>query len=219
MNRFMTLIRRLGAVAVLAALTACATPPKPYDYTALKAAKPASLLVLPPVNDTPDVDATYGVLSSLTLPLAEAGYYVMPVTLVDETLRTNGVISPVDAHNIDPTKLRAIFGADAALYVTVKRYGSVYKVLSSETAVEVEAKLIDLRTGTPLWDGKAFATTAEQSNNQGGAIAMLVKALVDQIAANLTDRSVQIAGIAGQRLVNSPNGLLPGPRARPAVKN
>ncbi|UXH78821.1 DUF799 domain-containing protein [Roseateles amylovorans] len=220
MTQLFTLIRRLGAVAVLVALTACASTSKPYDYTALKAAKPASLLVLPPVNDTPDVAATYGVLSNLTMPLAEAGYYVLPVSLVDESLRTNGVTSPVDAHGIDPTKLRDIFGADAVLYVTVKQYGSVYKVISAEAVVAVEARLVDLRTGTLLWDGKATASTAEQNNNSGGGlVGLLVKALVDQIANNLSDRSYQVAGIAGSRLVNAPNGLLPGPRARVTVKN
>ncbi|WP_431264756.1 DUF799 domain-containing protein [Roseateles chitinivorans] len=220
MTNLMSLIKRLGAVAVLAALTACAAPPKPYDYTAFKEAKPASLLVLPPMNDTPDVNATYGVLSNLSMPLAEAGYYVLPVTLVDETLRTNGVTTPSDAQNIDTAKLRQIFGADAALYVGVKQYGSVYKVLSSETVVEMQAKLVDLRTGTLLWEGKASASSAEQNNNsQGGLIGLLVKAVVDQIAANLSDRSFQIASLAGNRLVYAPNGLLPGPRARQVVKN
>lgn len=215
MTKLISLIKRLGAVAVLAALTACAAPPKPYDYTAYKAAKPASLLVLPPVNDTPDVNATYGVLSNLSMPLAEAGYYVLPVALVDETLRTNGVTTPSDAHNIDPAKLRQIFGADAALYVGVKQYGSVYKVLTSETIVEVQAKLVDLRTGTLLWEGRARASSAEQQNNNQG----LLGALINQIVSNLTDRSYDIAGLAGNRLVYAPNGLLPGPRARQVVKN
>ena len=212
MTNLMSLIRRLGAVAVLAALTACASPSKPYDYTAFKEAKPASLLVLPPVNDTPDVNATYGVLSNLSMPLGEAGYYVLPVSLVDETLRTNGITTPADARQIDAAKLRQIFGADAALYVDVKQYGSVYKVLSSETIVEMHAKLVDLRTGALLWDGKATASSAEQNNNsQGGLIGMLVKAVVDQIASNLSDRSYQIAGMSSNRLVYAPNGLLPGP--------
>ncbi|MBB3283479.1 hypothetical protein SAMN05428960_3264 [Mitsuaria sp. PDC51] len=219
MTNLMSLIRRLGAVAVLAALTACASPSKPYDYTAFKEAKPASLLVLPPVNDTPDVNATYGVLSNLSMPLGEAGYYVLPVSLVDETLRTNGITTPADAHQIDAAKLRQIFGADAALYVDVKQYGSVYKVLSSETIVEMHAKLVDLRTGALLWDGKATASSAEQSSTQSNPIAMLVQAVVDQIAANLTDRSYQIAGMTSNRLVYAPNGLLPGPRARQPVKN
>ncbi|MBO9687686.1 MAG: DUF799 domain-containing protein [Mitsuaria chitosanitabida] len=215
MTNLKSLIQRLAAVAVLAALTACATPTKPYDYTAFKEAKPATLLVLPPLNETPDVNATYGVLSNLSMPLGEAGYYVLPVTLVDETLRSNGVTTPADAHNIEAGKLRQIFGADAALYVDVKQYGSVYKVLTSETIVEMHAKLVDLRSGTLLWEGKATASSAEQQNNNQG----LIGALINQIVSNLTDRSYDIAGMAGNRLVYAPNGLLPGPRARQPVKN
>jgi len=100
------------------------------------------------------------------------------------------------------------------LYVDVKQYGSVYKVLMSETIVEVQAKLVDLRTGTLLWDGKASASSAEQNNNQG-----LIGALLTQVINNLTDRSYDIAGLASNRLVYAPNGLLPGPRARQPVKN
>lgn len=216
----LSLFRRLAALAVLAALTACATPPKPYDYTALLQAKPASLLVLPPVNDSPDVAATYSVYSQVTLPLAESGYYVLPVSLVDETLRSNGVSNAAEAQSIDPAKLRQIFGADAALYMDIKRYGSVYQVLSADATVEVHARLVDLRSGQPLWDGKAVASTAEQNNNnQGGLIGLLVKALIDQIANNLSERSHSVAGIANGRLLSSGtvNGLLPGPRA-PVVK-
>ena len=115
-----------------------------------------------------------------------------------------------------------IFGADAAVYVSVKRYGSVYKVLASETAVEVEAKLVDLRTGQLLWDGRAVASSAEQNNSsQGGIVGLLVKAVVEQIVSNLSDRSQQIAGIAGQRLLGAGrvNGLLYGPRSPNHQKN
>lgn len=205
-----------GLALVLGSLVGCATPPPPHDYTAYRASKPTSILVLPPVNQTPDVDATYGVLAQMTLPLAESGYYVLPVSLVDETLRQNGMTSPADVHQIRPAKLNEIFGADAALYLTVKRYGSVYTVLSSDTVVEVQAQLVDLRSGAELWKGSASASSAEQSGgNQGGLVGMLVKAVIDQIVASTTDRSFQIAGITGQRLLTAgrPNGLLYGPRS------
>jgi hypothetical protein len=57
-------------LAVLA--TGCATQ-KPYDYAAFKESKPKSILVLPPLNSSPDVAATYGMLSQVTYPLAETG--------------------------------------------------------------------------------------------------------------------------------------------------
>ncbi len=206
----------LAGSAALLVLQGCATPPAPYDYTAYKEAKPASILVLPPVNGTPEVQATPSVMAQLTQPLAESGYYVLPVSLVDETLKSNGMHTPDDAQQIPAAKLREIFGADAGLYVKVTRYGSVYKVVNSETAVTLEARLVDLRNGKLLWEGSASASSAEQNNNsQGGLIGMLVKAVVDQIISASTDRSHPMAGIASQRLLvaGRQNGLLYGPRS------
>lgn len=219
MNPFKNAARLLALMAGAAALLllqGCASPPKPYDYTAYKEAKPASILVLPPVNTTPEVQATPSVLAQVTQPLAESGYYVLPVSLVDETLRSNGMHTADDAQQIAPVKLREIFGADAGLYMKVTRYGSVYKVLNSETAVTLEAKLVDLRNGQLLWEGTASASSAEQQNNsQGGLIGLLVKAVVDQIISASTDRSHPMAGLASQRLLAAgrPNGLLYGPRS------
>ena len=213
-------LRRLAmaatGVAALVVLPGCATPPKPYDYTAYKESRPASILVLPPINATPEVQATPSVMAQMTLPLAESGYYVLPVSLVDETLKNNGMQTPDDAQQIPPAKLREIFGADAGLYVKVSRYGSVYKVLNSETAVTLEAKLVDLRNGQLLWEGQASASSAEPNNSsQGGLIGLLVKAVVDQIISASTDRSHPMAGVASQRLLAAgrPNGLLYGPRS------
>ncbi|MFT7722814.1 MAG: DUF799 domain-containing protein [Roseateles sp.] len=220
MNSLIQRARRCAGLifgsAALLLLQACATPPKPYDYTAYKQARPASILVLPPINGTPEVQATPSVMAQLTQPLAESGYYVLPVSLVDETLKSNGMHTPEDAQQIPSAKLREIFGADAGLYVKVTRYGSVYKVLNSETAVTLEAKLVDLRSGQLLWDGSATASSAEQGNgSQGGLLGMLVKAVVEQIIASSTDRSHPMAGIASQRLLAAglPNGILFGPRS------
>ena len=57
----------------------------------VRASKPSTHLVLLPVNESPDLKATPSVWSHATRPLAEAGYYVLPVTLVDETLAQNGI--------------------------------------------------------------------------------------------------------------------------------
>lgn len=219
-------VMMVRAVAVAVTVTAlllggCASPPPPRDYSAFIKARPASVLVLPPVNDTPEVLATPSVLAQLTLPLAESGYYVLPVSLVDETLKSNGIQTAADAHQVTPAKLREIFGADAVLYVAVKRYGSVYALISSDTVVTLQAKLVDLRSGELLWDGTATASSAEQGGGTpGGLVGLLVKAVIDQIASNLTERSHPIAGIASNRLlmVDRTGGILPGPRAVAAPK-
>ena len=195
-------------------LAGCATP-QAYDYTAYKESKPASVLILPPLNSSPDVKATYSMLSQMSLPLGEAGYYVYPVAVVDEMFRNNGLNNPGDIHAVSQSKLREIFGADAALYVDVKRYGSTYTVISSDVTVSADARLVDLKTGKLLWNGSASASSAEQSNNNnGGLVGLLVTAVIKQIANNLTEQSHTYAGLTSQRLLSPrPNGLLYGPRS------
>lgn len=141
----------VALLASLCVLAGCATPPPPYDYSAFQRAKPATLLVMPPLNESPDVKATPAMWASATLPLAEAGYYVLPVTLVDETFQQNGVQTANDAHGISYPKLREFFGADAAVYIKVTKYGTSYAVVASETRVEAEARVIDLVLQTSLW--------------------------------------------------------------------
>ena len=95
-------------------------------------------------------------------------------------------------------------------------YGTKYKVVDSATTVAAEATLIDLRTGTKLWTGKASASTAEQRNQQNSGLAgMLVAAVVNQVIGTLSDQGHPMAGLTSQRLLRAgpPNGLLYGPRS------
>lgn len=217
MKPTLNLLRFVAVVMAIAfTLTGCITPPVPYDYTAFIQAKPVSLLVLPPLNDSPDVKATPGVWAHATHPLAEAGYYVLPITLVDETFRQNGLNMPAEIHDVPPKKLREFFGADAAVYLRVHQYGTSYAVLSSDTKVEVEGRIVDLRSGQLLWQGKAMASSAEQQQqNQFGIAGLLIEAVVKQIASTITDAAFNYAGIANQRLLGTPrfNGVLAGPRS------
>ena len=197
-------------------LGGCATKPAPYDYSAFQRAKPASLLVLPPVNESPEVKASSGTWAQATRPLAEAGYYVLPVTLVDETFRQNGMTGANEIQDIPYSKLREVFGADAAVYMTIKKYGTTYAVIASDTRVEVEARIVDLRTGALLWQGKAYASSAEQQQqSSGGLVGLLVTALVHQIVGTASDAAFNFAAIANHRLLGAPryNGVLPGPRS------
>ena len=202
----------LAAAALLAG--ACATP-QPYDYTAFKEARPKSLLVLPPLNNSPDVNASYSFLSHVTLPLAESGYYVLPVTLVDEMFRENGVTDPGQMHEVPAAKLKEIFGADAALYIKIGHYGTSYSVINSESRVSAEASLVDLASGGVLWQGSATASSAEGRSSSGGLVGILVQAIVSQIVETITDRSHPVAGVTSMRLLSAgrPGGLLFGPRS------
>ncbi|CQH43678.1 DUF799 domain-containing protein [Yersinia pseudotuberculosis] len=202
------------AVMMVLLLTGCATPVV-TDYTDFKQSKPKSILVLLPQNQSPEVDASHGVLSQVTYPLAEAGYYVLSVAVVEETFKQNGMTNAGDISAASPTKLRQIFGADAVLYITIVQYGTSYQVITSDTRVTANAKLVDLKTGKLLWSGSATASSNEGNNSSSGVIGILVQAAVSQIANTITDKSHDIAGITSARMLSAgtPNGLLYGPRS------
>ena len=208
--------RILSALVLITSLSACVSMLPAHDYTAFKAANPASVIILPPLNNTPEVIAPYSVMTQLATPIAESGFYVFPVAMVNQTFNNNGLTQAADIQAVPTTKLKEIFGADTALYVTIDDYGTSYVVISSETRVTVTASLVDLETGNMLWTGAATASSAEQQNaNSGGLVGMLVQAAVNQIFETVTDRGFDIAAITSARLLSaeSYNGLLYGPRS------
>ena len=197
------------------ALAGCVTPPPPKDYSAFRQSNPRSILVLPPINESTEVGATYSVLTTATMPLAELGYYVVPVGIADTFLKENGLTVPGEMHQAPLNKLHEVFGADAVLYLTVKQYGSKYQVLSSNTYVTLTGTLVDARTGAKLWEGKADAVYSGQSG--------LIEALVTQVMNKMFDQAHQVAAMASYQLFMPPGqGLLKGPRhpeyGRPASK-
>lgn len=208
-------LKLMAGLLALAVLGGCVSP-KTVDYSAYKQSRPKTILVLPPLNNSPDVKASYSLLSQVTYPLAEAGYYVLPIALVDETFRQNGLTTPADIHQAPANKLQEIFGADAALYITVTDYGTRYMIISSETVVTASAKLVDLKSGITLWTGSARASSEEGGNNGGGnLIGMLITAAVKQVINSSTDAGHPIAGVTSARLLSAgqPAGLLYGPRS------
>jgi hypothetical protein len=211
---------RLSLLLLAILLTGCASSGS-YDYSALKQSKPRSILVLPPLNNSPDVRATYSFLSTVTAPLAESGYYVFPVALVDQTFKENGLPNPGEMHQAPLPKLAEIFGADAALFITVEQYGAVYTVIDSSVIVTANARLMDTRTGQLLWEGKASASSSEGQNSSGnGIVGILITSLVKQIAGSIGDKGHGIARITSSRLLTARSGgLLPGPRSPMYEKN
>lgn len=206
---------KFSLIGVLVLLTGCASKAA-HDYSAFRNADPHSILVLPPINNSVEVVAHHSLLSQVAGPIAESGYYVFPVALVEQTFRANGLTEAADIHAVPFEKIHEVFGADTALYMTIDEYGTSYKVVSSDTVVTISATLVDLRTGTVLWQDTATASSAENRNGgNGGLIGMLVEAAMNQIMDTITDRGFDIAAISSNRLLSaeSHNGLLFGPRS------
>jgi hypothetical protein len=184
-------------------LCACATQTAQRDYTAFRESRPRSILVMPPINQSPEVKATASFLATSTAPLAESGYYVIPVALSEETFKQNGVTVAEEAHAIELGKLREIFGADAALYITVTRFGVSYRLINSVVEATASARLVDLRTGLELWSGGAVVVLGNNNNSGGGLIGALVSAVVNQIVNTVSDKSHNAARMANYQMLSA----------------
>jgi hypothetical protein len=203
----MNTLLRLLVVSVALHMVGCATS---YDYTRFRQAKPRSILVLPPINESTDVMGTYGYLTTVTQPLSEMGYYVFPVEVIDRFLKENGMPTAGEMQQIPLGKAREILGADAVMYITLKQYGSQYQLISTSTTVWVNAKLVDARTGDTLWDGTAMAKETPQSS--GNFIADIVAAAVTQAINKKTDAAHNVSKTANARLFAAPGrGVMFGP--------
>jgi hypothetical protein len=197
---------------VLIFVTGCVITP-PFDYSSFRAHRPRSILVLPPLNQTTDVNATYIHLSTITRPLAECGYYVYPVAVIDAYLKENGLPSPEEMQGVTLDKIRNIIGADAVLYITIEEWGQKYIVIQSITTIKATAKLVDTASGTVIWQG---IQQISQGSGGNDPIAMLINAALTQIMNTMLDFTHNLSRAANNRMIYDPyQGFLAGPQLPP----
>ncbi len=185
----------LPFVATLGLLAGCAAQQKPkQDYTKFLAAQPKSILVIPVVNESTNVDAPDYFLSTLPVPLAERGYYVFPVNLVKRVLEDEGLADASLVHNADPAKLAAMFGADAVMYATIKNWTAKYMLISTSVQVQFEYVLKDGKTGDTLWTAQQSMVYQPQSNN--GLLGALIEAAITKASPNYMPLARQANALA-----------------------
>ena len=202
-------------IFLAAIYTGCTTPPA-KDDSLFRQHRPLSILVLPPVNNSVEVNAPYTYLSTISKPLAEKGYYVFPVALIDQFLKENGLPTPDEMHTISLEKIRQHIGADAVLYVTISDWGQKFQIVSSKAVVRAEARLVDTQTGTQLWSGNIYGSHDQSNNHGGGLLGAVVGAVVEQVAGSLVDHTPEVARTANhQAIYNSHRGLPDGPYRDP----
>ncbi len=161
---------------------------------------------MPVVNNTTEISASPVFVATVTKPLAERGYYVFPVYLTELVLRDFGLAEAGHIHLLPTQRLYELFGADSALFVTIKDWSTKYVVFASTVTVEMDYELKDTRTGTLLWEStQQVVQTSEGSG--GGLIGMVVAAAIN---AMVTDYQ-PLARQANNQVFLPPKGLPAGP--------
>ena len=202
----------VAGLAVAALLGGCAS--KPYDFSDFNRVAPRSILIVPPVNRSLEVEASSYMLSTLTIPLAELGYYVFPVNTVKFVLEQEGLYEPERVREMEPAKLANLFGADAVLYVTIKRWDAQYAILSATVTVELDYELTG-KEGSRIWHANKRMQYSPQQQQQSSGVAALIAMAISAAATRAKPDYLPLARQANQRvLLMDRTKLPPGPYAR-----
>jgi len=192
-------------------LTGCVAPPVKKDMSAFLTAAPRSILVVPVVNKSLDVDAPNYVLATLTLPIANKGYYVFPVNTIKYVLEQEGFYEGERIHNEPPATLAKLFDADAILYVTIHRWDVQYAIIAATVTVEIDYRIVS-RDGVEIWSEKKRMTYSPQHNSSGSPLVDLIALAISAAITRAAPNYMPLTQQANQQVfILSPNAIPNGP--------
>jgi hypothetical protein len=204
-------LSRLTVIVAVLALWGCASPPPKPDYSQFRSEGPRSILMVPVINKSVDVNAPDYFLATIAHPLAERGYYVFPVNMVKSVMADDGLSDANLVHSGDPRRLGELFGSDAIMYISIERWDAKYIVLSTSVTVELNYSLKSGHTGQELWKNHQTLVYSPQANNNAGLAGLIANA----IAAAITKASPNYMPLANQANAQAINlkgtGLPAGP--------
>lgn len=169
-------IRNFFLSLMVLILTGCATN-EPFNWSPFIAADPKSILVVPVLNNTVDVDAPLYALSTLSVPLAERGYYVFPVNTVKVVLEQEGLYQGESVKELGSEVLSELFGADSVLYVEIDQWDAKYALLATTVTVDINYVLDD-KSGNQIWAEDVTMKYTPQQSSSGNPLVDLVAAAI-----------------------------------------
>lgn len=194
-------------VAFGSLLGGCASPvmvTKAQKFSRMYEEKPVTIFVLPPINSTTAVDAKEYYLTAIPQPLAFAGFYVLPVDLTSELLKSQGLYDTELLINQPLNRFGEYFGADAVLFTRIKKWDKSYAVLAASLTVTIDAQLKSTKSNELLWEysGTIVADLSGQSSTGNPLVDLVAKAIITGVNAAATDY-VPYAQLATTRLLQT----------------
>lgn len=165
------ILKAVLLLCVAGSITACASP-RPVDHARLAEPQAASVLILPPANQTTAAQAGELYYTSLAVPLTQAGFYVYPAGLTQFIMRQEGIIDGAQLDHIPWSRFYELFGADMVLTTRITSWDTSYIVLSGSVTVAVEFALVSTHTGNVLWEhrDRKVAHTGSQNSSFLGRV-------------------------------------------------
>lgn len=182
MKRIIILI---AAAVLLASCGPTTKITRSSQYPGMYREKPLTLLVMPPINKTTNVEAKDLLYTSILHPLAEAGYYVIPPRLVLDILKQESAYDSELFIDKPLTKFKDFFGADAVIFCEITRW--VKSNFSIQTDLRYIVKMA--ASGEIVFDRscKLYLDLNSTSTFGGSSIFQLTALITSAIETAATD--------------------------------
>ncbi len=169
---------------------------------------PVTILVLPPLNESTAAEATDYYTTTIAEPLAETGFYIFPIEVINQILQEQGLYEIGSMENMPLDKFLNYFGTDAVLFTRIIEWNTSYYVIGGNVTVTIDFKLVSTKTGETLWKNKRTITvdTSGDSGNSGGLAGLLVLVASTAIKTAATDYVPQAKNVNIQALKSMPFG-------------
>lgn len=177
------------------------------DWETFYRRQPRSVVILPVENETTNVEAPRFFMATVARPLIDRGYYVFPVEATSEILASEGLTDGAELRNVTPERFHRYFGTEGVLFVTLKKWDTVYLFLQSSVIVTLEYTLLDTRSGEVAWSTTSTAQRQSGGVGSGNVIADLIAMAVD---AALTAALTDYISLARQANSTAFQALVPG---------
>ena len=181
-------MKRIFPIIVLAAMVcSCGTTnlvTRESQYAAMYNDMPVTILVMPPINNTSNVEAKDLLYTSISRPLAEAGYYVISPLLAMDILKAESAYDAELFIDKPLTAFKDYFGADAVVFSQIDDWAK--KGFGIETKIRYIIK--STTSGEILFDRSCdLYLDLQQSSGGNSWISTLVDLAVSAISTATTD--------------------------------
>lgn len=177
-----------------ALLTGCgATREKTREvaYKSMYQDKPLSILIMPPINRSTNVEAKEFFHATLNTSFANAGFYVLPPFLSMEILKRESAYDAELFLNSNLEKFGEVFGADLAIFTIIHKWSKTG--LTGMVVVEVEYLLKSTKTSEVVFQKRGTVSyDASITGSMGGLAGLMVDVAATALNTALI-RQVDIA--------------------------
>lgn len=177
-----------GLILLMSACGPTSSITRAEQYAKMYDEQPVTLLVMPPINNTSNVEAKDYLYTSISRPLAEAGYYVLSPLLVMDILKAESAYDSELYINTPLDRFKDFFGADAVVFSEINKWTKTGFGIETDIRYYIKSTT----SGEILFDRscKLYLDLSVNSSSNSSALASLISLAASVISTAATDHIV-----------------------------